>query len=78
MARKVESTQPTVDPFVREVTMTLTDGRQINRGDQITVRRIGKAKFRSLVTNPGNGVRWVDVLDGRGRMRSVTTDEVGA
>jgi hypothetical protein len=53
------------DPFVREESFINEDGKTIVRGDTVKVKGIWGSKFRffSYVTNPKNGVSWVDCVE---------------
>ena len=54
-----------VDRFIREESFVNEDGKTISRGDTVKVKGIWGSKFRffSYVTNPVNGVSWVDCVE---------------
>lgn len=51
------------DPFIREDEMTI-DNKIIVKGDFIKIKGVygTEFKFLNLVTNPENGVQWVDCI----------------
>lgn len=61
MARRKKYTGK--DPFIREDTMTV-DNKVVVKGDLIKIKGVyaTEFKFLNLVTNPENGVQWVDCI----------------
>lgn len=61
MARRKKYTG--IDPFVREDQMAV-DNKTIVKGDLIKIKGVygTEFKFLNLVTNPKNGVQWVDCI----------------
>jgi hypothetical protein len=53
------------DPFKREYEMITESGHEITKGDLIKVAgEYGIVfKFQCLVTNPKNGIKWVDCFE---------------
>ena len=53
------------DPFNREDSFVTTEGKEITKGDLIKVKGIWGVKFKFLnyVTNPKNGISWVDCIE---------------
>ena len=53
------------DPYKREYEMITTSGHEVVKGDMIKV--VGEHgvvfKFQCLVTNPKNGIKWVDCFE---------------
>ena len=51
------------DPFIREEQMTV-DNKLIVKGDLIKIKGVYATEFRfiALVTNPANGVQWIDCI----------------
>jgi hypothetical protein len=53
------------DPFNREESFVTSEGKTVSRGDVIKIKGVWGTKFRffSYVTNPKNGVSWIDCLE---------------
>lgn len=54
-----------IDPFIREDSFTTSDGKTISSGDIIKIRGVWGSKFRfqNFVTNPENGMSWIDCIE---------------
>jgi hypothetical protein len=61
MARRKKYTG--VDPFIREEQMVVNN-ITISKGDLIKIKGIYSTEFKflCLVTNPANGVQWIDCI----------------
>jgi hypothetical protein len=87
MEKKVPRKKKTItknDPFDRQDNFVNEDGKTIARGDVIKIKGVWGTKFRffNYVTNPKNGVSWIDCVElekgvGCG-MRSFYPDRVKA
>jgi hypothetical protein len=53
------------DPFIRTETFVTESGKTISSGDIIKIKGVWGSKFRFLnyVTNPKNGVSWIDCIE---------------
>lgn len=54
-----------VDPFIREESFVTETGKTVTKGDIIKIKGIWGTKFRfqHFVTNPKNGISWVDCFE---------------
>lgn len=61
MAKKIKIN----DPFDRKDSMVTNSGHEVSKGDLIKISGEYGAvfKFQSYVTNPKNGVKWVDCFE---------------
>lgn len=53
------------DPFIREDSFITEDGKKVTSGDLIKIKGVWGSKFRfhQFVTNPQNGVSWIDCVE---------------
>lgn len=53
------------DPFNRTDSFTTIEGKTVSRGDIIKIKGVWGTKFRffNYVTNPSNGVSWIDCVE---------------
>ena len=53
------------DPFIREDSFVTDERKTITRGDIIKIKGIWGVKFRfhQFVTNPKNGISWIDCIE---------------
>lgn len=53
------------DPFERSSSMITESGHEVSEGDMIKIsgQHGGLFKFKCLVTNPKNGIKWVDCFE---------------